>query len=194
MRYSFVLCLCLGTSVFASDNDHESIDLLKRAIEAHGGRQNLTKMQVYHVIAKNSFVGPDGKDVILNSEYWFQQPYSQRYVTVLEAQGKKNHITLVNNENAGWIKVNAQVQEMSKEQLVSAKEKCHAWRARTLFPLIEVGAFALKYLGEAKVEGLPALGVRVISKDHWDLDLFFAKDSSLLTAISSQEVGVDAKK
>src|SRR5207248_11447730 len=58
-------------------------------------------------------------------------------------------------------------------------EQGYAGWVATLLPLKDK-AFTLTTIGEVEVEKRPALGVKVSSKGHRDVDLYFDKESGLL--------------
>ena len=60
-----------------------------------------------------------------------------------------------------------------------SKEASYARWAGSLVPLLNKG-FQLASLGEIKVDGKLAIGVRVSHKGHRDINLFFDKDKGLL--------------
>jgi hypothetical protein len=66
-----------------------------------------------------------------------------------------------------------------KLELSEAKQEMYYEWVKSLVPLREKG-FELSPLGEVKVDGKPAVGVRVSHKGHRDINMFFDKDKGLL--------------
>src|SRR5262249_24840105 len=90
--------------------------------------------------------------------------------------------TVVRNGDKVWINVNGQ--DVSglldqKKLLAEVKEQVYAERVAGLLFLGENG-YELSPLGEVKVEDRPAVGVRVSSKGHRDVNLYFDKAKGLL--------------
>ena len=59
----------------------------------------------------------------------------------------------------------------------------HAENVQTLVPLLRDKAYRLHALGEMKVGGRPAVGVRVESRGHKDVNLYFDKKTGLLAKV-----------
>src|SRR5439155_22836546 len=79
----------------------------------------------------------------------------------------------------GWTRMGDQTNEMDKDAIAEAKEQGYAGWLSTLAPLKDK-QFKLATIGEVKVENRPALGVKVSSKGHRDVDLYFDKETGLL--------------
>src|SRR5260370_18135650 len=99
-------------------------------------------------------------------------------------EGKVNDQTFrmvrVVNGDKGWIKLNdGETKEMSKEQLAEEREELYGKAVAALVPLKDK-TYQLAALGESKVEGRDAVGVRVSRKGHRDVSLFFDKGNGLL--------------
>jgi hypothetical protein len=60
-------------------------------------------------------------------------------------------------------------------------------RVLTLVPLLKDQSFTLTSLGDSKVNGQAALGVKVTSKGQVDVKLYFARDSALLVKYERME-------
>src|SRR5262249_31340150 len=70
----------------------------------------------------------------------------------------------------------------------------HRHRVTTLVPLLEDPGFTLTALGEAKVEGRAALGVKVAFKGRPDLSLYFDQESGLLVKYDYRLQGAGGPK
>ena len=93
---------------------------------------------------------------------------------------KFTFIRVVNGDKV-WIEVGRRHPEVDdKDQIKEAKEELYADRVKSLLPLVKEKGFKLEALGEVKVDGKPAVGVRVSHKGHRDVNLFFNKDTGLL--------------
>ena len=86
---------------------------------------------------------------------------------------------MVNGDKV-WAKTGGEATAIdNKDQIAEAKEECYVGWVSSLLPLKDK-AFQLSPLGEVKVDGKPAVGVRVSHKGHRDINLFFDKESGLL--------------
>src|SRR5581483_1811755 len=188
MQYSPRLLLSLGlvmTAVTArAEESAQARILIEKAIRAQGGEARLAKNPVIIVKAKGKFHGFDeypafsftcesisqGSDrlsVFYDGNTWF---HKFRLCSVLN--GKK-----------GWVKGNNDTKELThelnEEQLAESQEEAYAEWLATLVPLKDK-AFTLAPLRAINIDKRPALGVRVSSKGHRDVKLFFDQETSLL--------------
>jgi hypothetical protein len=100
-------------------------------------------------------------------------------VTHLEANGQQITVTAVYNGKKAWLNVNGQNQEVNDKILDELKEAAAISRLARLTPL-KGKEYKLSPLGEVKIGGKPAVGIKVSSKGHRDVNLFFDKDSGLI--------------
>jgi hypothetical protein len=76
-----------------------------------------------------------------------------------------------------------QTMDLKGEELDNHKEELHAEQVQTLVPLLKNKAFTLHSLGEIKVNDRAAVGVRVVSRGHKDVNLYFDRKTSLLAKV-----------
>ncbi len=189
--------LCLGfaviltpTSVRADDKDDIKA-ILEKAIKAHGGEEKLTKEKAVTMKIKGKFygMGEEGIDYTLDVSI---TPTKKRID--LEASGFK--FLQVFNGEKGWKKFGDDVSDMDKDDIAEFKEQLYQDKVGTLVPLLKDKDFKLSSLGEAKIDKKPAVGIKVSSKDHRDIDLFFDKDTGLLvkTEATVKDMGQEYKQ
>ena len=101
---------------------------------------------------------------------------------------------LIEGHDKGWTSYNGNVTDMSKEEVADFLEVLYASAVADLHGLTGPGV-QLTALGESKVGGKPAVGVRVSSKDHRDISLYFDKATGLLLkkTLRRKEPGVPAE-
>jgi hypothetical protein len=127
----------------------------------------------------------------LESEGWHKPPDLARVTQAITVGNKTFHCIIIAKSNAGWVKIDDQVtHEMTQLELKTAREKAYQWQIARLYPLIEDRSFTFRLLEEVKLEEIPVVGIRISSKDHWDVDFFFEKRKSLLVGIRSKEIQV----
>jgi hypothetical protein len=97
----------------------------------------------------------------------------------VEVGGMKFRVVNIVDGDKGWMKLGDDVKEMDKDEIAEAKEQAFAGWVATLAPLKDK-QFTLATTGEVKVDDRPALGVKVSSKGHRDVDLYFDKETGLL--------------
>ena len=169
------------TGVLRADEPKE---IIEKAIKAGGGEEKLAKFKAHTWAAKGTYYGA-GDGMPYTAEYAVQFPDKIRVEI-------KNVFTLVLNGDKGWMKMGDDAQEMSAEQLAEQKEQQHAGYVTTLLPLKGQG-YTLTALGDSKAGDRPVVGVKVSSKGHRDVSLYFDKETHLLLKgewiVKAQEEG-----
>jgi hypothetical protein len=185
--------LCTGIGVYfalttllsaRADDAADARALIDKAIKAAGGKDNLVKYKAQTWNEKGVYHGMG-----------MAQPYTGKYAVVwpdkfrMEISGV---FTLVLDGDKGWIKSGDETKEMSKEQLTSQQESMHAGNVSNLVPL-EDKSYTLTTLPEIKVDGRPAVGVKVVKKGMPDVSLYFDKATTLIVKSSFRARGEDGK-
>jgi hypothetical protein len=85
--------------------------------------------------------------------------------------------------------------EVGKEELSDLQEEGYMWWVLTLVPLKDK-AFELTTLPDTTVDNRPAAGLKVSSKGHEDIKLYFDRDRGLLVKAErkGKEVGLPVDK
>jgi hypothetical protein len=194
-KWSFV---CLGIAILVvptnlrADDQDDIKAILAKAIKAQGGEEKLAKEHPVTLKIKGKFYGlggDEGIDYTLNLANT-----SNKRRMELETSGFK-FIQVYNGEK-GWKKINDDVMDMDKDDIAEAKEQIYQEKVGTLVPLLKDKEFKLTSLGEAKIDKKPAVGIKVSSKDHRDIDLFFDKTTGLLvkTETTVKDMGQEYKQ
>ena len=191
---SSVFCLlALGGRAAAQD---EARAVIEKAIQASGGPAQLAKLKAVRATSKGEI-----ESMGLNGTYTadsLNQKGQMKFAMELEISGQKVAVTQIWNKDKGWIQVNAGGTMMTidiKDELAEAmKEAVHHQGIERLTPLLEDKAYTLSFLGEVKVRGKSALGVKVSSKDHKEVNLYFDKESGLLAKRDGTGLGPDQKE
>jgi hypothetical protein len=174
-----VLALTAAGAARAQDKDGAAA-VIDKAIKAVGGEAKIAKYKAQTFKAKGTFYGM-GEGIAYTGE-WAEQG-ADKMRAQIEADGgggmKFTFVRVVNGDKV-WMKFGDDTQEVTgKDEITEAKEELYADWITTLLPLKEKG-FELAPLGEVKVNGKPAVGVRVSHKGYRDINLFFDKDTGLL--------------
>jgi outer membrane lipoprotein-sorting protein len=175
------VCLAVALVVAASgaaraDEKADAKALIEKAIKAKGGEAKLAKFHAETFKGKGKFYGM-GDGVDYTGEWSVQYPDKMR---VEIKSGDFTFVRAINGDKV-WVKLGDNAQDVDdKEQVKEAKENMYAEGVASLLPLVKEKGFELAPLGEVKVDGKPAAGVRVTHKGHRDVNLFFDKDSGLL--------------
>jgi hypothetical protein len=191
LGFAFVAAFALHA---AEQDDAKKI--IDKAIKAHGGQEKLTKLKAVTMRLKGTIHSPGG-DIPFTGEVVTQGVGQRRLALDAETNGTKFTFVQVLNGDKGWQKINDDTQELSADQLAEAKEQAYESWAATLAPLDDK-AFALSSLGEVKVEDRPAIGIRVSSKGHRDVNLYFDKELSVLVKseirVKDEESGMEVNQ
>ncbi len=180
---TLALALLFGFLAPARADDKESRAIIDKAIKAMGGEEKLTKSMKATWKAKGTFHGM-GVPIEYTGEWAMLAPEKSRVQINFEVNNEKAMFVMVYDGKQGWRKFvlgnDAMEMDFGKDELEEAKEGLWSSYVGALVPLKDAKVFTLAPLGEVKVENKPALGVKVSSKGHRDLNLYFDKDSGLL--------------
>jgi hypothetical protein len=179
-RYVFLVsAVVLAATVMARADDRAAARaLVAKAVKAQGGEARLAKLPAVTAKLKGTFHGL-GMAVSFTGEFAAQGPDRHKVDIEGEAGGEKFHLIQILNGDKGWVQLNNETEELGKEDLAKAKEEAYAEWVATLVPLTDK-KFSLSPLGEINIDKRPALGVKVSSKGHGDVDLYFDKETGLL--------------
>lgn len=159
-------------------------DLLERAYKAQGGYEKIAKLKATLVKGKGIIYLPVA-EVSFTSEGASQFPDKFKSTLQFEINGMK--VTQVQTllGDKVTITINGNPQELDDNMKKEIKEQVYVEHVTSLIPLRE-SSFTLTALGESKVDGKPALGVKVASKGHRDVTIYFDKDTALILKAAYQ--------
>ncbi len=185
--HSLAICFVVALVQRAGAAD-EPKDIIAKAIKAYGGEEKLTKLVAGKSKVKGKLELFGG--ISFTSESYSQLPDKFKEVSTLEIMGNQVNITTVYNGKEAWVSAMGQTQALEGKALEQMKENAYAGRVGQLVTLKEK-EFELAPLGEIKVGGKTAVGVKVSSKGHKDISLFFDKTTGLLA--KTERRAVDAQ-
>jgi hypothetical protein len=167
-------------------------EIIRRAIQAHGGRDNLAKFCRYYIHARGIMCAGESQAPV-EIEVWNDLP-RRRKVVIRSDRGllPPQVATVIDVEGGGWTHC---AEQGTRDMTDKDKRTNHAARlaglADRLFPLLEDNRFVLTMIGEVAVEGKPAIGVMVTAPGLEDYRLFFDKTTALL--IKTERRGRDER-
>lgn len=178
------VALTLLTSAAWADDQAEMRALIDKAIKATGGEAKLAQLNAATFKGKGKFYGM-GEGIDYTGDWALQHPDKTRVQIEFTAGGMMFTIIRVLNGDKAWSKFNDKTQTVdSKEEIAEGQEAAYvAWVTR-LVPLKDKD-FQLAPLGEVKIDGKPAVGVRVSHKGRRDVNLFFDKEKGLLLKVET---------
>lgn len=178
-----LLVLVVSGRARPGNNDDARV-IVDRAIAAVGGADALARHNTATWTETGTYYGMgDGL------------PFRGKYAMVMPDRFRmevENVFTMVYNRGKGWVTMGGKTKEMSAEELATHKNDHRAGWIAHLLPLKDK-AFTLTTLGEAKVDGRPALGVKVTRKDYPEVKLYFDKKSHLLVKSEFQTKAPEQK-
>jgi hypothetical protein len=170
-------------------------EILRKAIDSHGGRQNLLRLG--HALIESKVADsrdPDNPPQTFSLEEHFDCPSRLRSTVHITIAGQRHQFVSVLNGTKGWARQDGETRKMSRDELQQAQDGLYQVRVIQLLPLLEEPAFVLAPLAEAKIGGRAAVGVSVESKGRDTMRLFFDKHSGLLAKVERRSRGPNAKE
>lgn len=180
---SVVCGLVMATTVLAQGSTAPG-PVVARAVRAAGGPERLGRLRGIRWRARGKFFGA-GLSSDFTGEWAQQAPDRIRVEVDAEANGRRLHIVSVFNRDRGWVQLDGETREMSREEAAEAREQIFA-SDLTRLVLLRGQGIRLESVAEARVGGRPTVGIRVVAKGHRDVRLFFDKETSLLAVIESR--------
>jgi hypothetical protein len=179
MWLSITGCLMLGLSTpVRSDDQAELKTLIDKGIKAAGGQEKLNKFKAGTCKIKGKVL-EGGQEGMFTMEAFLQGSDQVKVEGEVNVQGTSMKATFVVNGNQGWAKFMDNVEDAPEEAISGIKDILRAFRyVYTLIPLKNKDLM-LSPLGEIKVDGKAAVGVKVASKDQKDINLIFDKETGL---------------
>jgi hypothetical protein len=160
----------------AQDGQPEARAVLDKAIKAHGGEAYLNKYPAATLKTKGRLEILGGFD--FTQEMSYQMPDKFRDDMEFEIMGMKIRTLTVYNAGKAGLEVNGKKVDMGKKLDDTLKEAMELFEAGRLVGLRGKG-YELSIVGDADVNGKPAVGIRVTKKGQRDYNLYFDKVTGL---------------
>ncbi len=176
--------LLLAPGARAADDDAKAI--ITKAIKAQGGEEAQAKYKAGQTKAKGKVEILGGID--FTQESAFMLPDKLKETVEMEVMGQKLRVVSIINGSKVSIDANGMEVPISDAIKQTLKDAIHSLKVSRLTTLLKDKDIELSSLGEVKVNDKPALGVRVASKGHKDISLFFDKDTGLLAKVERRTV------
>jgi hypothetical protein len=173
--FAFVLAVCAPAR---ADDAADAKAIVEKAIKAQGGQEKLEKLSAQVIKFKGKFHGM-GQPIDMTGEVSTQGFDKSKLDVEVDVGGKKFRFINVLNGDKAWTRMSDKTSEMGKDELAEAKEQAYAAWAAKLTPLKDK-QFTLATIGEVMIEKQATLGVKVSSKGHRDIDMYFDKETGLL--------------
>jgi hypothetical protein len=176
-----VALLAAAAGLVRADDQAEIKKLLEKAVQAQGGEEKLAKIKALQMKGKGK-VHVMGMDLDFTGEWFMQTPDRMKVEIDADVMGMKIRQVqgIVGDKGWMWNSIENQTKDMEKDQMDEAKEQLYGHWIGTVVPLLKDKGFTLSPLGEMKVGDRTAVGIRVESKGHRDVRLYFDKEKALL--------------
>lgn len=175
------LCIC----VVAANAQDKVQALLDKAIQARGGADKLNKLKAWQTKSKGTLNIPQlGGSAEFTGEGFIQLPDKNRIELNIEAMGQTIPVIVCVNGKDAWREVMGMVMEITGPELKSRAQGLYVERLTHLTPLKDK-EFTLAPVDDAKVDGKTASGIKVSSRDHADVKMYFDQQSNLLVKLET---------
>ena len=176
------IILALTSGKTARAEDQAAMAVVDKAIKAMGGEANLMKVKAATWNGKGKFYGLGGGEGLDYTGNWaFHGPRLFRMVVELDLTGQKVKQTIVVNGDKGWIKNGDMVGDMDKDVLAEHQDQAYANWTVYVNPLaLKDKTVDLSLVGDVEIYKRITVGIRVVSKGHRDINLYFDKKTGLL--------------
>jgi hypothetical protein len=157
--------------------------IIVRAVQAVGGEANLLRARAVKVKTRGTFHDP-AKSILdgakFTGEVIAQLPTQVKDSLFVETAGGPFSLIRVLNGNRSWTRDREVSQQDNAATTADLKEAAYVDYISTLVPLLKDKAYTLSPAGETQIKNRPAVGIKVASKGHPDVMLYFDKSSGFL--------------
>ncbi|MCX7701834.1 MAG: hypothetical protein N2039_13230 [Gemmataceae bacterium] len=199
MRHLVVSALAILATTWLVPTTHaddDPKDIVKKAIEAHGGADNLKKFLGTRAESKGS-ISIMGMDFEFTTQSISQYPDKQKTIIQLDFMG--NSLSIVQSINGDQVSlmVNNMSQEVPDEQKQELKRGIEMQKVMNLTPLLEEKDYELKVIPGVKVNDRDTVGISVTGRERPEIKVYFDKETYLLLkverkALDPSMAGVEA--
>lgn len=159
--------------------------IIEKAIDAHGGEQNLSKLQTGRIVSKMEGSVPGLGQTEIRVEDVFQ-PNCYKKITKGKSGGRDIELTWVINGDKCWYR-EGKGEARPYEFPIDLDKQHHPFSLfESLLDLGEEGIEVLP-LGERAVGGQLMSVIRVKGTHNWEADYFFEVESGLLSRASQKK-------
>jgi hypothetical protein len=162
----------------AQDQDKECLEMIRKAVQAHGGQKALENYKAAAVKTKGTVHVMGG--IKFTTEDRFQLPDKYRTEIELDVNGMNIKIMQAFDGKQGWLQAGGNTLDLDDKMVSESKSLMYGARIIGLVDLLKDKNFQFSPLGEAKVTDRPAVGVLVKLKGQRDVSLFFDKQNGML--------------
>jgi hypothetical protein len=178
-----ILLPCVLVAFAANVRADETTDLIKKAVEAHGGEAALKKAKAgeFAMAGDMSVLGANLK-YKATVAYLFPDKYTMTIDT--ELMGMKLVIAQVVNGDKMKSSLNGMSQKLGDAEKAELKAALNTQEMTFVYPLLDAKRFTVKAEKDTKVGDDEAWGISVTPKDGKEVKLYYDKKTNLLVKMS----------
>lgn len=186
-RLAAVVVVVFAAGIVAAQGEpqDEARAVIGKAIKAMG-YENKAVPKGLRMKAKGT-VEAGGMTLDIVQNLTIKLPNQFKDVTEVTVGGMTIPVTTIFNGKEAWADVNGTVMNFGEKIVEDFKNISGMVEASQLTPLLDK-KYKLSIVGEAKVEGQPAIGIRVSGKGFKDFNMYIDKKTNLLTKVERQAV------
>jgi hypothetical protein len=179
---SLLLALNLAT-VVSSESTADARHIVQRAIEAQGGAEQIARLfRPWRAKVK----GTTSRSLVITGELLHQSDSQGRISTTIGLGPAAIEVVAVTSGDKAWQSIAGITREVTGRDLEEMQDGQYSHRVQNLTPLLREPGFELSVLPEITVLSRSAVGIRVKSSGHRDIDLYFDKETGLLVKTESR--------
>jgi hypothetical protein len=190
--FAFYLVVALSVSAPARADDSPQA-IIDKAIKALGGKDKLNAIKALQVKTKGT-LNLKGTLIPIEQETLIDLGGRFREVMMTELNGEKIKTLSAHDGVSTWIKANDKEIPLDDDLQAEVKEEIYKLEVGRLTPLTSSTKYTLTPLEEIVVDGRPAEGVRVSSRGHKDINIYFDKETGLTAKISSRRLDFSTRQ
>lgn len=183
MLWAIVASFTFLPTLAAADDAVQAV--VAKAIAAHGGEAKVAKLKAMQWGGEMRATVPGMGEMTVTWKQTWRLPDHVRDVQEMDLKGAKFVKIQVSAGDRFWVSTNGRTQELKDEMRTKMQEEMYPEVFDKLIPLTDK-KYVLSSIDEMKVAGEPAAGIKVASKGHRDVKLYFDKDSGLLVKRENQ--------
>ena len=180
MMSALLLALGLVTGASAQEDVKAVLD---KAVKAHGGKENLAKMNMLNSKSRGTIDLFGG--LSFEQESTSNLPKQFKETIALEISGSKQTIITVYDDGKAWANINGETKDVDEKTTQEIKQASNLMQLGSL-RFVDNKDYTVTPLGESKVDGKAVVGVKVVRHGFRDASLFFSKETGLLSKIESR--------
>jgi hypothetical protein len=159
--------------------------ILAKAIRVHGGEAALARYPAVRLKIRRT---EEPTRFSYAAEWLFAAPNRFKVTAQAYSLGREVQTIHATDGKVAWSLIEERTRELQARQAEWYRDQAHLLQVRRLLPLKQK-QYQLNLIGTTKVEGNPAVGLRVQTQGQKDLILFFDSESGLLVKIEFNVIG-----